>query len=104
MDYPTLAYLLSKSYLVLTDSGGLQEEAPTFGIPVFVLRNKTERQEGVERGIAKLLGSNGDLIYKEVINIIEDREAYENMRSEENPYGDGKASFRIISAIKEFFR
>ena len=103
VDYPTLAFILKNSYLVLTDSGGLQEEAPTFGIPVFVLRNRTERQEGIERGIAKLLGSNGDKIYNEVMRILDDRDYYSSMQARENPYGDGKASSRIISKIREFF-
>jgi len=102
VNYPTLAYLLSKSYIVLTDSGGIQEEAPTFGIPVFVLREKTEREEGVQEGIAKLLGSDEEKIYFEVNNILNNEKDYKKMVPTKNPYGDGKASERILNSIKDF--
>ncbi len=102
VDYPTLAYLLSKAYIVLTDSGGIQEEAPTFGVPVFVLREKTERGEGVEAGISKLLGSDEEKIYSEVNEILDNPDKYKRMSIKGNPYGDGKASERIVEQIKEF--
>ena len=103
VDYPTLAYLLSKSYIVLTDSGGIQEEAPTFGTPVFVLREKTEREEGIKAGISKLLGSNEENIYTEVNKILDDPDAYKKMSAIKNPYGDGSASSKILNCIKNFF-
>jgi UDP-N-acetylglucosamine 2-epimerase (non-hydrolysing) len=102
VDYPTLAYLLSKSYVVLTDSGGIQEETPTFGVPVFVLREKTEREEGIQEGISKLLGSDKEKIYYELNNILNNQQDYKKMAPTQNPYGDGKASKRILNSIKDF--
>src|SRR6266496_4764179 len=100
IDYESLVFLLKHVELVLTDSGGIQEEAPTFGLKVLILREKTERPEGVEAGIAKLVGANPKKIITEVKAILKERERGEKL-SIENPYGDGKASNRIIKALKE---
>lgn len=90
----------SKSYLILTDSGGIQEEAPSLGKPVLVLRDVTERPEGVEAGTLKLVGTDRERIFKEADTLLKDIEAYKNMSELQNPYGDGKASKRIVEAIK----
>ncbi len=103
VSYKNMAFLLSKSYLVLTDSGGIQEEAPSFRVPVLVLRNKTERPEGIEAGVAKLLGTEKNRIIEEVTILLDDENRRRKMSKEENPYGDGKASSRILEAIKKFF-
>lgn len=96
--------VLGKSDLVLTDSGGLQEEAPALNIPVLVLRNKTERPEGVEAGTLKVIGTDKDNVYREITEILNNKELYDEMASAENPYGDGQASERIIQSIKDYFR
>ncbi len=93
--------LLNKSYLVLTDSGGLQEEVPSMGKPVLVLRNVTERPEGVEAGTLKLAGTEEENIYNLTKELLTDKEAYAKMANAANPYGDGKASMRIVKAIKD---
>ena len=100
IDYEALVYLLKNVDLVLTDSGGLQEEAPTFGIKVLILREKTERPEGVEAGIAKIVGTNPEKIISEVNNILQEREMGMDS-SVQNPYGDGTASVQILKALKE---
>lgn len=100
IDYESLVYLLKNVDLVLTDSGGIQEEAPTFGLKVLILREKTERPEGVQAGIAKLVGTNPEKIITEVKAILKERELGEKP-SIVNPYGDGKASNRIIKALKD---
>jgi len=100
IDYEALVYLLKNAVMVLTDSGGLQEEAPTFGIKVLILREKTERPEGVEVGIAKIVGTDSQKIISGVRNILQEREMGLNL-SVQNPYGDGNASKRIIRALKE---
>lgn len=104
VSYKNMAFLLSKSYLVLTDSGGIQEEAPSFRVPVLVLRNKTERPEGIEAGVAKLLGTEKNRIIEEVTILLDDENRRRKMSKEENPYGDGKAANRILEAINEFFK
>lgn len=91
---------MSRSYLVLTDSGGVQEEAPSMGKPVLVMRETTERPEGVRAGVIKLVGTGEEIIYQEVKNLLEDEEVYQKMSRSVNPYGDGHASERIIAAIK----
>lgn len=103
---PPLAYLpflrlMEKSYLILTDSGGVQEEAPTFGVPVLVLREKTERPEGLEAGVAKLVGTDPERIVGEASRLLEDPEEHARMASMENPYGDGRAAERIVRALVE---
>jgi UDP-N-acetylglucosamine 2-epimerase (non-hydrolysing) len=95
LEYLPFLFLMEKSYLVLTDSGGIQEEAPGLGKPVLVMRETTERPEAVDAGTVKLVGTNKELIFKEVTVLIENAEAYKRMSKAHNPYGDGKASFRI---------
>lgn len=102
--YKDMVFLLSKSYIVLTDSGGIQEEAPSFKVPVLILRNKTERPEGVETGVAKLLGTDKNKIIEEVTSLLDNRNERKKMIKDRNPYGDGKASDRILKAIEEFFK
>jgi UDP-N-acetylglucosamine 2-epimerase (non-hydrolysing) len=99
IDYQGVTFLLKKAYLVLTDSGGIQEEAPTFGKPVLVMRNKTERPEGVSAGVAKLVGTNTHKIVKEVNLLLRNRNEYKKMSRAINPYGDGKAAKRIVNII-----
>lgn len=91
--------LMNMSYLVLTDSGGLQEEAPHLGKPVLVLRDVTERPEAIQAGTAKLVGTDEDRIFEETIRLIQSSEAYYKMANSVNPYGDGKASKRITDGI-----
>jgi len=100
LDYPYLIWLMNKSYLVLTDSGGIQEEAPTLGKPVLVMRNVTERQEGVDAGTAMLVGTEGDVIYRETQRLIDDTAAYEKMANAINPYGDGTSSHQIADILE----
>ena len=94
---------IAKSHIVLTDSGGVQEEAPTFGVPVIVLRDTTERPEGVEAGTAKLAGTDQEVIYNIVDELLTDKQAYEEMANAVNPYGDGTASKQIVDAIINYF-
>ena len=100
LDYPSLIWLMSKSYIVLTDSGGIQEEAPALGKPVLVMRNVTERQEGIEAGVAKLVGTDRKTIVSEAQQLIESRESYDMMSNSSNPYGDGTTSAQIIEILK----
>lgn len=99
--YDTFVHLMTKAYLILTDSGGLQEEAPSLGVPVLVLRDVTERPEGVEAGVAKVVGTDDRAIVREVVTLMESDSAYERMAQASNPYGDGRASQRIVRAIRE---
>lgn len=94
----------NKSYLILTDSGGIQEEAPSLGKPVLVLRDTTERPEGIQAGTLKLVGTDEEVIYEETKKLLIDVEAYEAMSHASNPYGDGHASERIVDAIIERFQ
>jgi UDP-N-acetylglucosamine 2-epimerase (non-hydrolysing) len=96
VDYPSMVYLISRSYLVLTDSGGIQEEAPSLGKPVLVLRDVTERMEGVQAGTALLVGADTQSIVNEVSKLIDDPEKYRDMSTKSNPYGDGFSSSRIL--------
>ena len=96
--------LIKKSYLVLTDSGGIQEEGPSLGKPVIVVRETTERPEGVEAGTLKLVGTSTENIVKQVSRLMDDEIEYERMSKAENPYGDGHASERIVNAIIRYFR
>ncbi|AAM23456.1 UDP-N-acetylglucosamine 2-epimerase (non-hydrolyzing) [Caldanaerobacter subterraneus subsp. tengcongensis MB4] len=95
--------LLARCYMVMTDSGGLQEEVPSLGKPVLVLRDVTERPEAKEAGTVKLVGTDYERIFKEAKLLIEDENEYKKMANAVNPYGDGKASVRIVGAIKYFF-
>lgn len=99
LDYATFVSLLQKCHLILTDSGGIQEEAPTFKKPVLVLRKVTERPEASQFGLAKIIGMERDNIVKESDRLLTDSEAYLDMSSGENPYGDGHGSERIVEAI-----
>ncbi len=95
--------LMNKSHLILTDSGGIQEEAPSLGVPVIVLRNKTERPEALEAGTVLLAGTNKNGILEVAGKLLDDEDYYKSISKVENPYGDGKASRRIIEAIKFYF-
>lgn len=103
MEYEPFANLMSLSSLVLTDSGGIQEEAPSLGKPVLVLRNTTERAEAVEAGTVRLIGTDKDVVYAETKRLLTDQAAYDAMSNAVNPYGDGKASQRIVQAILHVF-
>lgn len=92
--------LMAESYLVMTDSGGLQEEAPSFGVPVIVLRDTTERPEGVTAGTSKLTGTKEEDIYNIANELLTDKIIYQSMSEMKNPYGDGKSSKRIVDIIK----
>ena len=93
----------NKSYIILTDSGGIQEEAPSLGKPVLVLRDTTERAEGIKAGTLTLVGTDEDVIYEETKKLLLDKKEYEKMSKASNPYGDGHASERIADAIIEYF-
>ena len=95
--------LLNKSYLILTDSGGIQEEAPSLGKPVIVLRDTTERPEGIEAGTLKLAGTEEESIYRILNELLNDKQIYQRMSMASNPYGDGHASERIVDAIENYF-
>ncbi|MCF6463929.1 UDP-N-acetylglucosamine 2-epimerase (non-hydrolyzing) [Clostridium sp. Cult1] len=99
LDYEPFTNLMAKSYLVVTDSGGLQEEAPSLGKPVLVVREETERPEGIEAGTAKLVGTDYNNILNEIDTLITDKKEYNKMANAVNPYGDGKASERIVDII-----
>lgn len=90
---------IAKAHIILTDSGGIQEEAPSLGKPVLVLRDTTERPEGIAAGTLKLVGTNEEQIYKETKKLLTDKIEYERMSKASNPYGDGKASIRIVDSI-----
>jgi UDP-N-acetylglucosamine 2-epimerase len=98
-DYLPFLYLQKRSYLVLTDSGGVQEEAPSLGKPVLVMRENTERPEGVAAGTARLVGTDVDVIVANAARLLDDTAAYRNMAERHNPYGDGRASARIIEEL-----
>ena len=100
LQYLEFVYLMEKSTVVLTDSGGIQEEAPGLGKPVLVMRDTTERPEALESGTVHLVGTNHDLIVSEVSTLLDDAAAYEKMSKAVNPYGDGKACGRIVRALK----
>ena len=99
LDYLTLVQLLKRCALVLTDSGGIQEEAPTLGVPVLVMREKTERPEGVEAGVARLVGTDRQTIVAEAAGLLEDAEALARMSGPTTLYGDGRAAQRIADAL-----
>lgn len=103
LDYEPFIHLLKASYLVLTDSGGIQEEAPSLGKPVLVMRDKTERPEAALAGTVKLVGADTDLIVAEATKLLGDPAEYAKMSQATNPYGDGRASARIIYSILHYF-
>lgn len=102
LEYEPFIYLMSHAYLILTDSGGIQEEAPSLGKPVLVMRNNTERPEGVHAGVVRLIGTEKDNIVKETTQLLDNKLMYSRMSKTENPYGDGKSAQRIIKFLWEF--
>ena len=98
-EYLSFVYLMDRAHFVITDSGGIQEEAPSIGKPVLVMREKTERPEAVYAGTVKLVGTNVDIIVRESERLLNDDDAYADMSMAHNPYGDGKASSRIVEEI-----
>lgn len=103
LDYTDLAYALDAATLVVTDSGGIQEEAPALGKPVVVLREDTERPEAIEAGTARLVGTDRDLIVATVETLLDDQSVYDEMAHAVNPFGDGRASERSVTALAAFF-
>ena len=104
LEYEPFVYLMSKAHIIVTDSGGIQEEAPSLGKPVLVMRDTTERPEAVEAGTVKLVGTDADLIVASVQRLLDDRESYHAMAKAHNPYGDGHACERITESLKNFFK
>lgn len=100
LNYPSFVWLMNKSHIVLTDSGGVQEEAPSLGKPVLVMRDVTERTEGIDAGTARIVGANKERIVSETMRLLEDSAEYERMAQAVNPYGDGQASKRIAAILK----
>lgn len=100
LDYPYLIWLMNKSYIVMTDSGGIQEEAPALGKPVLVMRDVTERKEGIEAGTAKLVGTDKDVIIESADKLITDKNEYLKMANAVNPYGDGTTSVQVAAILK----
>ena len=99
LEYEYFVYLMSKSYIILTDSGGIQEEAPSLHKPVLVMRSTTERSEGIEARTLRLVGTKKDIISREVQQLLNNKEAYDEMSKTINPYGDGKAAGRIVDVL-----
>ena len=102
LDYLPMVHLMRRATLVLTDSGGIQEEATSMGIPTLVLRNVTERPEGVEAGVLKLVGTHSETIFAEAQHLLEDSAAYQAMSTAQNPFGDGHAAERIVQSIQAY--
>ncbi|MER2134909.1 MAG: UDP-N-acetylglucosamine 2-epimerase (non-hydrolyzing) [Arthrobacter sp.] len=103
LDYGEFCRLLAMSHIVLTDSGGVQEEAPSLGVPVLVMRENTERPEAVEAGVAKLIGTDEERLVAEVLELLHDKGLYETMSEAMNPYGDGTAARQIVAKIITHF-
>ena len=99
LDYVSFAYLMSQAHFIVTDSGGIQEEAPALGVPVLVMREVTERPEGVEAQTARLVGTDADVIQREAERLLDDPDAHDAMARRHNPYGDGRASGRIVGDL-----
>ena len=102
LEYPQFVHLMNKSTLILTDSGGVQEEAPSLGKPVLLMRDTTERPEAVKAGTVKIVGTNQQKIVDETMHLLSDSEAYRKMAHVHNPYGDGTACLKIMEALKDF--
>lgn len=102
-DYLSFVYLMMKSFMILTDSGGIQEEAPSLGKPVLVMRETTERPEAIDMGTARLVGTKHTAIVQEIFNLLDNPDAYNAMANISNPYGDGRASERIVDRIVKYF-
>jgi UDP-N-acetylglucosamine 2-epimerase (non-hydrolysing) len=103
LDYRSFVAMMNASYLIVTDSGGVQEEAPSLGKPVLVIREKTERPEAVDAGTVKLVGTDRDRIVSEASALLDSDAAYQEMSHRHNPYGDGKACARIVRAVQGYF-
>jgi UDP-N-acetylglucosamine 2-epimerase (non-hydrolysing) len=101
LDYLPFVYLMSRSHLLITDSGGVQEEAPSLGKPVLVMRDTTERPEAVEAGTVRLVGTDAQKIVAEAARLLDDPAAYESMARAMNPYGDGQACRRIVDILQQ---
>ena len=104
VDYVTLVHLIRRATLILTDSGGIQEEAPTFGKPVLILRGVTERPEAVDAGCARIVGTDRFVIVRAALELLTDRSAYDRMAHVANPFGDGHASERIVRVLRGSLR
>jgi UDP-N-acetylglucosamine 2-epimerase (non-hydrolysing) len=100
VDYLPFVYLMKRAYLIITDSGGVQEEAPSLGKPVLVMRERTERPEAISAGTARLVGADREKIFAETVRLLTDADAYRTMSRAHNPYGDGRASERIIEVLR----
>ena len=103
LSYPYLIWLMNRSFFVLTDSGGIQEEAPSLGKPVLVMRDVTERSEGIDAGNAKLVGTDLNKIVYESSLLLDNSEIYNKMSNAFNPYGDGTTSKKIVEILKEIY-
>jgi len=103
LDYGELVGAMQRCYLLLTDSGGLQEEAPSLGKPVLVLRQTTERPEAVAAGTAKLIGTRSDSIFTYTAQLLNNHQSYNGMALAVNPFGDGNAAIQISNAVRAFF-
>ena len=104
VDYDQMVFLMKRSYFIMTDSGGIQEEAPTFKKPVLIMRNTTERPEVIECGAGKLIGNDTDTIVKNAKHLLKDQKLYKKMSNVINPFGNGKASEKIIKALETKLR
>jgi len=102
LDYPQFVWLLNSAYLALSDSGGIQEEMPILKRPALVMRENTERPEGIKAGVCKLVGTSAEVIYRSVIELLDNKKAYAQFARRPNPFGDGKAAERIVAALKDF--
>ena len=102
--YLPFVFLMEVCYLILTDSGGVQEEAPSLGKPVLVMRDRTERPEAVKAGTVRLVGTSSHRIVSEIERLLTNRKAYHTMSRRHNPYGDGKSSGRIVRALRTYLR
>ena len=100
LDYPQFVWLLSQAYLALSDSGGIQEEMPSLGRPALVMRENTERPEGVKAGVCRLVGTSSEVIYRTVTELLDNPKAYAEFARRRNPFGDGKAAQKIVAALK----
>ncbi len=101
LGYGSFVFLMSVSYFLLTDSGGIQEEAPSLGKPVLLMRDRTERPEGIKAGVTKIVGTSKERIVKHVCRLLNDKKAYRDMTNVNNPYGDGKVAGRILSILRK---
>jgi UDP-N-acetylglucosamine 2-epimerase (non-hydrolysing) len=99
LPYDELIYLMSKSYLILTDSGGIQEEGPSLDVPVLVMRDTTERPEGIDNGCSILVGTSSEKIISEFNNLVNNKDLYQNMAEAANPYGDGRSAIYITETL-----